>query len=813
MPSTICSVCAEQAVDWAVGHCPHVVCGDCFHRMRVLYQRKTCVMCKDTVKQVVFVPLQQYTVGMNFDQAVSLPRSFHDKKVDIWFIDRDRCDQLRTVRGWKCSHRSCSHKHANNSVFPNAEQLRAHVKTQHRCVYCNVCFNGAKSFVSELQLYPLDKDRNYSSRQKAHMRRQHPMCRFCRKYFLDDDSIYSHLQEEHETCILCERNNRMHEYYVNFEQLEHHYEHEHYVCKHEACRGLVFATNIELQAHLHTRHGDASRGNRSRALRVNLHDLHREQQPRRPHVESPHNVERERELQAVRRRAFLSSNVVFSGAFEDAAPNAVPEMVEAPPVASASMHPPAPSSAAPSTPQVIETGVVNADSDEDNGSTTTRRPDDGRFHPLSLPRDGEERQARNTMLVRTMRSLLEPAEYEEFRTTSAQFRNGTKGAEVYYDAVVNCFGVRAAVRDILPELVALLPNPLLREPLLQVCLRRTNTPGSEAGYLNPGGPSASSQQSSNGQPEQFPTLSDAPPPRRKTPKVQRFGTLGPEEFPRLGRIKRKSQAPQQEPNQAPSSSAARPTPNASRKERETQQRKTAASILREAPPSERMRNLRVSGAPAPSARTPSASVSAISTSAFPSLPSASASAAVAPVTPRVQSSNGSTPNAAGPSSFADFPALGASSSAAPQRFAPNKAGAQPGQESSPSADVSMRVGAVWGGAGTNGRGGAKRGPGNKRRPATPPKSVALASSDIPGFRATSRSGEGAASQSSSAPHSVAGNPNNVIDVVQIAKARREALQKSSVPKIGAGGFGFAWERKKAQQKKKEIKNSMNVDGQ
>ncbi|KAI0563980.1 hypothetical protein FGB62_32g132 [Gracilaria domingensis] len=832
MPSKVCSVCAEEAVDWAVGHCPHVVCGNCFHRMRVLYDRKTCVMCNDAIKQVAVVPLNLYSESMTFDAAVALPGAFHDKKVDMWFLDRNRYQQLRTVRGWKCSHRSCAQKDPQQSTFHNAEQLRAHVRSVHRCVYCNICFSGRKSFVSELQLYPLDKDRNHSSRQRAHMRKEHSTCKFCRKYFLDDDALYSHLQETHETCTLCERNGRMHEYYVNFEQLERHYEQEHYVCQQDSCRGVVFPTNIALQAHIHTRHGEASRGTRARALRVNLADLHQEDEPRRSAMHSQSDVQRERELQAARRRAFLSSNVVFSGALnlDDTTLDSVPDVEDDAPASSLNTPLNVQSSASTSAQEARDSATRNHHSTDENVDAQTRRPDDGRFHPLSFPRDGEERQARNTLLVRTMRSLLEPGEYEDFRTTSADFQSGKKSAEEYYDAVVDCFGVRAAVRDILPELVALLPNPLLREPLLQICLRRTNTPGNEAGYLHPNGPNSSSQQTSNGRAEQFPTLSDAPPPRRrKTPKTQRFGTLGPEEFPRLGRVNRVGQAAEPNASEASSSSAPRSTPSVARSNRPPEQRKTAATILREAPPTSALRGLRVTGAPAPSVRpsplsvapsarpsplsvAPSVRPSPASTDAFPSLPSASASAAVPPRPSQRQGSNTSAQRRSAVSSFTDFPALGAPTNSVSEESQANDAAAQPTEDSAPSADVSMRVGAVWGGAASNGRGGKRRGPGNRRRPATPPKSVVLSSSNIPDFRATSGLDRGAASQPSQSQENEDGKRNKVIDVAQIAKARREALRNSSVPKVGSSGYGFAWERKKAQQKKKEIKSSMNLNG-
>lgn len=811
---TICSICAEKPVDWAVGHCGHVVCGDCFHRMRVLYERNHCVMCKEVLKGVVLVPLHLYKHGMKFEQGVALPGAFHDKQVNIWFIDHSRYDQLRAVRGWKCSHKACTLKPPKNSVFPNAEQLRAHARAEHRAVYCNICFNGRKAFVSELELYPLDKDRNFSSRHRAHMRKVHPMCKFCRKYFLDDDALYNHLQEKHETCTICERNGRLHEYYATFEQLERHYEHEHYVCQHDSCRGVVFATNIELQAHIHTRHNDNARGTRSRTLRVNLHDLHREERTRRPAMHSPVDEQRERNRQAARRRAFLSSHVVFSGAL-DIEPNPTDfaqTEEESPSSVAQSATRSTESSANPSRSQPAD-AISTAETVDQESVALTRRPDDGRFHPLALPRDAEERQARNTVLVRTMRSLLEPAEYEQFRSTSSEFQKGTNSAEEYYDSVVDAFGVRAAVRDILPELVALLPNPLLREPLLQVCLRRTNTSGSQSGYLDPSGPSATSQPSSRAQNEQFPTLSDAPPPRRMTPKTKRFGDLGPEEFPRLGRVNRTEAPTTNAPNQTQTSAVAGPSSSASAPSSKPYvPQKTAASVLREPPPKRVLGHARATGAPASGSGGISSGALA---GAFPALSSTvSNERNAAPRAEQRQQTRANSSARPGPvmTALSEFPSLSVSNNSSSSGTGRSNANAAPALEDVQSAEVTLRAGPVWGGAGGRGRGGKRRGTGNGRRPATPPTSVVLASSSaVPDLRLRSSIAESGPSLSSGAQQADTPRRHKVIDVMQIAKARKEAMQKSNVPKIGGSGYGFAWDRKKVQQKKREIKSSMNAN--
>ncbi|CDF36477.1 unnamed protein product [Chondrus crispus] len=765
---SVCTICANVARDWAVGNCPHVVCGDCSHRMRVLYDRKACVMCQVDLRQVVVVPVRVYHEGMSFDDAVALPGAFQDKPVQMWFIERTRHQQLKNFRGWKCSHKHCNAKGGQESVFANATQLRAHAKTEHNALYCETCFSGKKNFVSEIQLYPLDAHKKFSSRLKDHLRKNHPQCRFCRRYYLDDEKLYAHLQEQHEACRMCERNGRMHEYYLNFQELEKHYRKEHYTCPHEGCRGEVFATHIELQAHEHTRHSDNTRGARPRALTVNLQQLHGERDPRRRRADTPQDLRREQTRQAARRRAFLSSNVVFSGAlnFGD---SPVPAPIEETQSTAASRSGPGSRPSASS---------ARSSTNARSAPVQVRRPDDGHFHELDQPQDEEEREARKLLLTKTMRSLVDPAAYEQFRLSSGQFQSGQISAEAYFEAATDAFGVRSAVRDILPELVALLPELVLREPLRQVCYRKTDTKLSYSG--NSAGPSDAAN-AATGEDEQFPSLTGAPVPRAAPKPVRRFGMPGPEAFPRLGRVNK----PQGNASSSSSTQAARPVdiiptrqsaPQTMRQPAQPANAKTAVSVLLKAPPS----HARIGQQQGISA---------------------------------VRGAN----NAPGPHfSSGSFPALGPVGNSAPASASgrANRVADGAGSSSSnaPNPDVAMRVGAVWGGVSANAHngGGKKRGPGkgNGRRPASPPKRTILTTNDIPDIRASGGAGN-SSSAGDDADRQPSGTEPAVVDILQVAKARRSALQKSSLPKVGGSGYGFAWDRKRAQQKRKQIKDDAN----
>lgn len=118
--------------------------------------------------------------------------------------------------------------------------------------------------------------------------------------------------------------------------------------------------------------------------------------------------------------------------------------------------------------------------------------------------------------------------------------------------------------------------------------------------------------------------------------------------------------------------------------------------------------------------------------------------------------------------------------------------------------ITTDAGAVWGGTGNSRR---KRGPGQGRgrRPATPPR---LGLTTLP--ENGEGDGDGAdASTSSEAGAGLVGVRNPaVVDVMEVARDRQRRIAQSSLPKIGGSGYGFAWERKKAQQKRKEIRGSV-----
>lgn len=742
----ICPVCAEVAQDWAVGSCMHPVCGNCSLRMRVLYKREACVLCITLLAEVVVVPADSFRADSSFADMLALASNF-DKAVGMHFVSVDRRRELAEKRGWQCS--TCGIIEASSS------KLRQHVRASHNSLYCNLCFSGGTSFVSELSMYALAGDRG-CPKLREHTRRNHPMCKFCHQYFLGDDELYAHLQSEHESCSVCERQGRIHEYFRDFEQLETHYASDHFVCPDRGCRGVVFASKVDLQAHEVNRHmRNVPRS--ARRVRVDLADL-------ASRADTAQELREEQNRQTARRRAFMSSHVVFlgsdgqtndrarrgngqrsndSGASSSRGGRTQQSHRGAHPSQAPANSTPSQSNSTPQGPSAASSSVRNQ-----------RAPEDNTYRALALPQNQEESSARSAVLVRRMRSTLDPAEFEQFRSASGQFRDGSMNAAEYYSVIVDAFGVRFAIREMVPELIALLPEADKRSALT------TAVTGA-----------ASSNAVAAESTIDFPNLEGsriAAPNLTPTARGPYLPLPHASDFPSLSQANR-STAANVASSSAPSTNA--PQVNMSRMFGGTVPSQTYVSQPRRA-----MQSITnpgsfpsLTGAPSvhqTGTQAQSGEVQASTrTGAAAQRPAHMSSVVVRPPAhPFVEAFPGLRPPPP-PAPRDPFPALG-------RRRGVVSEAERLASEEVVDADVTNRAGAVWGGVSGGAR--RRRGPGG-REPAPLPSG--------PGGR------------------------NVVIDVVQAAAERRKKIEQSALPKVGGGGFGFAWERKKNLKKKREIKSA------
>lgn len=81
----------------------------------------------------------------------------------------------------------------------------------------------------------------------------HPECEFCHERFYGDDELYAHCRDKHERCHICDRQpGNRHQYYINYDALEEHFQKAHFLCLDKEClekKFVVFESQMDLKAH------------------------------------------------------------------------------------------------------------------------------------------------------------------------------------------------------------------------------------------------------------------------------------------------------------------------------------------------------------------------------------------------------------------------------------------------------------------------------------------------------------------------------------------------------------------------------------
>jgi hypothetical protein len=188
---------------------------------------------------------------------------------------------------------SLTHPMADGKVFSSLKGLQAHVQKLHNRLFCNVCLEGRKVFISEQLTY--DKQG-----LEHHMRlgdeegplaesgfKGHPECRFCHRRFYGDTELYTHMHANHEECFLCRRAApHRHIYYRDYPDLDNHFRQEHFPCENPTCleqKFVVFLTEQELKIHTLKVHGESlPKRERKAALTIPISFQYRSRQGLEP---------------------------------------------------------------------------------------------------------------------------------------------------------------------------------------------------------------------------------------------------------------------------------------------------------------------------------------------------------------------------------------------------------------------------------------------------------------------------------------------------------------------------------------------------
>eukprot|EP00249_Psilotum_nudum_P023768 c28978_g1_i1 orf=796-3444(-) len=293
-----CAVCAEP-LEWVgYGQCGHrEVCSTCVVRLRFVLNDKRCCICKQECP-VVFVTkaLGDYTKVINDFEA--LPRLvnagngakdlLYENIIQAYVDDEEQFKMIKAMCRLYCSICEQSEGPTGNDfvkkgyVFRHLDLLQRHLYHSHKSQMCGLCLEGRKVFICEQKLYTKAQlDRHLSrgdlevdgSEEERGGFSGHPLCDFCRKRFYGDNELYQHMSTEHFTCHLCQRlRPGRYDYYRNYDDLEAHFQHQHFLCEDQEClskKFIVFPSEAELKRHNALVHGgNMSRAQRNAALQI-----------------------------------------------------------------------------------------------------------------------------------------------------------------------------------------------------------------------------------------------------------------------------------------------------------------------------------------------------------------------------------------------------------------------------------------------------------------------------------------------------------------------------------------------------------------
>jgi len=310
-----CLICAQSIKYFALGSCSHRTCHVCALRMRALYKKRECALCKTELNDVIFTA----DPAASFSSYDLSGIQFKDPHLSIYCETFEQLEELLAYLKFNCPHPECS------SVLSNWKDLKSHARTAHHGLsLCDLCCTNKKVFAHEHTLFTAkgltmhmnkgsvgvgkglrrshlmtDDDTSKATDQDdADGFQGHPRCGFCSVYYYDDDQLYQHCRDKHEQCFICVRNGvGRWQYYLDYKHLESHFRDDHYLCRQTNClqsRFVVFETALELQTHQIEAHG-AEMGMRAvkdaRKLETNFVYTRSQEQHSQTHTNRPANRE------------------------------------------------------------------------------------------------------------------------------------------------------------------------------------------------------------------------------------------------------------------------------------------------------------------------------------------------------------------------------------------------------------------------------------------------------------------------------------------------------------------------------------------
>eukprot|EP01025_Chloroclados_australasicus_P023032 TRINITY_DN23528_c1_g1_i6.p1 TRINITY_DN23528_c1_g1~~TRINITY_DN23528_c1_g1_i6.p1 ORF type:complete len:821 (+),score=96.68 TRINITY_DN23528_c1_g1_i6:135-2597(+) len=282
-----CVVCAEELEYCAYGKCGHKeMCHRCSARLRFLGKKGDnnsndnnntafqCPFCKDE-NEVVMVTrfvgehtniLPKEKLDQLFKQKKEAKGYHYIPSIQTFYDEYETFQDIRELCSLQHPVLELYKGEGDVPHFRNIQELKAFVRENFKLQFCDLCLKNRKAFVCEQVLYPRRRlEQHYREGDSEGPLAEtgfsgHPMCRWCRSRFYNDDMHYQHMERDHFHCNMCRRNKpNKFEYFNKYDDLQTHFKEEHFLCPMTECleaKFVVFETEPELKRHLAQQHAE-----------------------------------------------------------------------------------------------------------------------------------------------------------------------------------------------------------------------------------------------------------------------------------------------------------------------------------------------------------------------------------------------------------------------------------------------------------------------------------------------------------------------------------------------------------------------------
>ena len=268
-----CLVCNTPIEAYGIFGCGHFLCDQCAARLRKNDKTGLCPVCRSPVTEVVLTPIPPPSFdAFSPSQLKDIRAACHwNNIVKCYVADEVIENRLNLLCGYFCPITSCWEIAEDGSQsqepFRTMGLLHDHLWAEHKLKYCRVCLENRPIFLSEHNTYTdaeLDKHCKGICAKDDGGFSGHPACLFCQKRFFDGDGLLKHMQLAHMSCDTCNSTEFTFVFYKDRPALLSHFDRVHKLCTHRDCVALdpmlrVFATDIELQAHMQRKHGETAK--------------------------------------------------------------------------------------------------------------------------------------------------------------------------------------------------------------------------------------------------------------------------------------------------------------------------------------------------------------------------------------------------------------------------------------------------------------------------------------------------------------------------------------------------------------------------